>query len=66
MKNIVNWTLGGFFRTLGKTIAFLVIGGLIAYICLKLDVKLPRGLAWSVVNAEQYTWLDLSSNTDYN
>lgn len=66
MHKILNWTLGGFFRTIGRTIAFLAIGALIAYIALKLDVKLPRGLAWSVVNAEQYTWLDLSSNTDYN
>lgn len=32
MKKILNWTIGSFFRTIGRTIAFLVMGGLIYYI----------------------------------
>lgn len=32
MKQIFNWTIGSFFRTIGRTIAFLAMGGLIYYI----------------------------------
>lgn len=32
MKKILNWTVGSFFRTIGRTIAFLVMGCLIYYI----------------------------------
>lgn len=32
MKKVLNWTVGAFFRTIGRTIAFLVMGGLIYYL----------------------------------
>lgn len=32
MNKILNWTIGSFFRTIGRTIALLVMGGLIYYI----------------------------------
>lgn len=32
MKQVFNWTIGSFFRTIGRTIAFLVMGGIIYYI----------------------------------
>lgn len=42
MNKILNWTLGSFFRTLGRIIAFFVIGCLIAIILSSNDIKIPR------------------------
>lgn len=31
MKNIINWTFGSFFRTIGRIACYLIIGGILAY-----------------------------------
>lgn len=31
MKNVINWTIGSFFRTIGRIIAYIIIGALIAF-----------------------------------
>ena len=31
MKHVVNWTIGSFFRTIGRIIAYLIVGALIAF-----------------------------------
>ena len=41
MKKIVNWTFGSVFRTFGRIIAYLIIGGIIGLIMSKNHVKLP-------------------------
>lgn len=38
IKKVFNWTFGAFFRTLGRIIAFLVVGGAIALIMAKLGL----------------------------
>lgn len=42
MKNIINWTLGGFFRSIGRILSFIVIGGLIAFLLAKSGFKIPN------------------------
>lgn len=49
MKKIVNWSFGAFFRTIGRTLAYLLVGALITLICLKSD-KL-KSLLFMSVNA---------------
>lgn len=41
MKRIVNWTFGAFFRSIGRTLAFIFLGLLIAWLVAKFDIKLP-------------------------
>lgn len=31
MKNVANWTIGSFFRTLGRIIAYIIVGAIIAF-----------------------------------
>ena len=59
MKNIINWTLGGFFRSIGRILSFIVIGGLIAFLISKSGLNLPDWLKpLYVVNAStvDYTY----------
>lgn len=49
MKKIVNWSFGAFFRTIGRILAYLLVGALITLICLKSD-KL-KSLLFMSVNA---------------
>ena len=51
MKKIFNWTFGGFFRTIGRTIAFLLLGGLIVLIAQKNDIKITELLGIERVSA---------------
>lgn len=44
MKNIINWTLGGFFRSIGRILSFLVIGLIIGLIVAKSGLRLPTWL----------------------
>lgn len=41
MKKIINWTVGSFFRTIGRTLAFILFGILLAILFNKLDLKIP-------------------------
>ena len=59
MKNIINWTLGGFFRSIGRILSFIVIGGLIALLIAKSGLKVPDWLKpLYIVNASSvdYTY----------
>ena len=38
MKKIFNWTVGSFFKTLGRIISYLFIGGVLFYIASKYDL----------------------------
>lgn len=38
MKKIINWTFGSFFRSLGRILSYLLIGGALAYIGAKLNL----------------------------
>lgn len=40
MKKVINWTFGGFFRTIGRTLAFLLIGTILGYIAFKSGIKI--------------------------
>lgn len=31
MKNVINWTIGSFFRTIGRIIAYIIVGALVAF-----------------------------------
>lgn len=58
MKRVLNWSFGAFFRTIGRILAYLLVGALIMLICLKND-KL-KSLLFMNVNASTYNsaWLD--------
>lgn len=51
VNKITNWTFGGFFRTLGRTLAFIVIGLLIGLILQKNDIKIGQLFGIEYVNA---------------
>lgn len=51
LKKIGNWTFGSVFRTFGRVIAYLVIGILLAIICSKANIKLPKLLGIETVSA---------------
>lgn len=51
VNKIANWTFGGFFRTLGRFLAFLGIGLLVALFCHKNDIKIGSLLGIEYVNA---------------
>lgn len=40
MRKVFDWTIGSFFRTFGRIIAYLIIGGLIAYILADNDFRI--------------------------
>ena len=42
IKSVLNWTFGSFFRTLGRLLCFLLVGGLIAFLISKLDINMPK------------------------
>lgn len=54
MKKIANWTIGSFFRTIGRVIAYTLFGMIIGYFLNKLPIKnlLPEMLSFSVVKAD--------------
>lgn len=53
MKNIINWTFGGFFRTLGRILCFLVLGTIVGYLLSVSGFNFPSWLKFAyVVNAE--------------
>lgn len=54
MKKIANWTIGSFFRTVGRVIAYTLFGLLLGYLLNKLPIKkiLPEILSLSVVKAD--------------
>lgn len=66
MKKILSWTIGSFFRTFGRIIAYLVIGGLIAYFIGKSGIKwsLPQVLLMDVY-ASNYQMADVITNTTF-
>ena len=51
MKRVSNWLFGGFFRTIGRTLAFLLIGALIGLIAYKNDISLYKLLGIETVSA---------------
>lgn len=50
MKKIINWIFGSFFRQLGRVLAFILVGYLIASLLTYKDIKIPSFLN---VNAEE-------------
>lgn len=61
IKKICNWTFGGFFRTLGRTFAFLLLGALFFIIAYKNGLNLDKLLGIASVNAAtgsitSYNW----------
>lgn len=53
MKNIINWTLGGFFRSFGRILCYLVIGGIIAFlIAVNSDKIDPKILGAKILGIE--------------
>lgn len=56
MKKIFNWTFGGVFRTLGRILAYVLVGGLIFLIAQKNDLKITDLLGIGKVYAETGTY----------
>lgn len=52
MKQILNWTAGAFFRSIGRFLFFVLIGGLFAFLIAKSDIKLPNWLMPLYVKAD--------------
>lgn len=48
MNKILNWTFGACFRTLGRILAIFLVGALLVFIGLKLDIELPSWLALNI------------------
>lgn len=44
VKQIINWTAGSFFRTLGRILLYITIGALIGLYCVNNNIKLPQWL----------------------
>lgn len=60
MKNVVNWTIGSFFRTIGRIVAYIGIGCLLALILSKSDFDitnlfLPKLSAATLTPKSTYT-----------
>lgn len=53
VNKVINWTFGGFFRTIGRTIAFIVIGALIGLIFYKNDISIPKLLGIETISAQE-------------
>lgn len=58
MNKIINWTLGGFFRTLGRILVYLCVGILITILFNKSGFKLP----FMTVNAQTVDYSDYSQS----
>ena len=77
MKQVINWTFGSIFRTLGRIICYLLIGGVIALIMSNNDIKITDLLGIYTVKAAQpeqwainldppidVRWFDCTSSTN--
>ena len=53
MKKIFDWTIGSFFRTFGRIIAFIVIGAIVVLLAEKSGIKLPDVLGIGRVYADE-------------
>lgn len=53
MNKIINWTVGSFFRTLGRILVYILLGFLLSY--LFKDIKLPNLFTILDVSAETFT-----------
>lgn len=57
MNKVINWTFGGFFRAIGRTLAFLLLGFLVGFIAFKSGVKITDLFSFMRVKASTtYTW----------
>lgn len=55
MRQIMSWTVGSFFRTIGRIVAFIVIGGLIAFLFSRNDFDWGiKDLFFTKVSASTY------------
>ena len=61
MKKIFNWTFGGFFRTIGRSFAFLILGGLVALILSKSNLKITDLLGIEKVYAASANYSSTTS-----
>lgn len=59
MNKIINWTCGGIFRTLGRLLAYVLVGALIGFIIQKSDLKITDLLGIEKVNASTITPSDI-------
>lgn len=68
MEKLFNWTIGSFFRTIGRLIAYFAIGAFIAYILSNSNIKLPRitNLFFEKVNAASIVIPSTSATTFWN
>lgn len=73
MKKILNWSIGSFFRTIGRLIAYFVIFSLIVFICSKIDilnnllfmsVKADTTPNYWITNTDVPTYFDLFDCTE--
>lgn len=55
VKKIINWTAGGFFRSLGRILMYVVIGLLLSLLLSKSGFKLPSFFQLDLVNAASIT-----------
>lgn len=51
IKKITNWTFGAFFRTLGRTLAVLLLGALLALFCIKKHIKIGKLIGIEYIHA---------------
>ena len=66
MKKITNWIFGSMFRTFGRIIAFIVIGGLFAYLLSNDIIRIPQLFGIMKVNASVSNVIyDLDTNPTY-
>lgn len=56
MKTIINWTAGSFFRSIGRIIAYVVIGGFIAYLLNRGNFDWGRLIGIEKVSASTFTF----------
>lgn len=57
MKKVINWTFGGFFRAIGRTLAFLLLGSLVGFIAFKSGFKITDLFSiMSVKASTTYSW----------
>lgn len=52
MRRVSNWLFGGFFRTIGRTLAFLLIGGLLGIIAYKNNINFYKLLGIETIKAD--------------
>lgn len=64
IKQIINWTAGGFFRTLGKLLLFIVIGLIVGIFLSQKKINLPL-ISFGKVYAETGTYNTSTYNYKY-